>query len=100
MDDEERARYHRITGAGCDLRYTLVGLGRSMELFTSRYLSTRPDECERFLAEHRAARALAELAAQAIEDEVREANRGATSDGPDKWTADLDRINHERLKGK
>ena len=91
MTDEERARYHRITGAGVDLRFVLVGLGRGMELFTARHHTTRPDECERFLGEWADAFAAAGAAAQAITDEVREANRGVSNDGPDKWTVDLDK---------
>lgn len=61
-----------------------------MGLFTARFFASRPDECERFLTEHRDARARAEDAAAAIEDEIREANRGVSNDGPDKWSADLD----------
>ena len=98
MTDEQRARIHRISMAGVDLGLVYAGLGRSMALFTSRFLTSRPDECERFLAHHRATRERADAQAAAIEDEVREANRGVSEDGPDKWSVDIDRLNYERNK--
>jgi hypothetical protein len=85
MTDEQRARIHRVSMRGGDIRRVYEWLGRSLDLFTSRFHLSRPDECERFLAEHRDARARAEDAAQAIEDEIREANRGVPNDGPDQW---------------
>ncbi len=100
MTDEHRARLHRISMAGVDLKFVYEWLGRSMALFTARLWSTRPDERERFVAEHRAARARAEGAAQAIEDEARQVTGGFSEDGPDKWSVDLDRENHERNKEK
>ena len=93
MTDGEREIAISRLGMECiDLGCVYRDLGRALGAFGARLHSTRPDECERFLARFRATAARADARAAKIEDEIREANRGLPSDGPDKWTVDLDKL--------
>lgn len=97
MTDEERNRALSKLGMDCiDLQQVYKHLGSALGAFGTRLGLTRPDECERFGDRVRAVRARADAQWDRISDEIRVANEGVSCDGPDKWSADLDRMNYEK----
>lgn len=101
MTDEER---HRIlSGVEMDSINLVIALRRiadAWDAFISRVRGTRPSECEEFIERWEALCERASAEAQRLADAIFEANVGITNDGPDRWTADLDRLHYERTKGK
>jgi hypothetical protein len=101
VTDEERDR--RLSAVEMDivhLRIAYRALGDAWGLFGDRLRGTRPDECEAFYDRWRELRRRADSEAERLAEEIFEANVGITNDGPDRWTRDLDRMNHDGNKEK
>lgn len=99
MTDEDRNRALSALGMDCiDLGHVYRALGRAVAAFGTRLGLTRPDACEAFFEGWRDQRARADAELDRIEQETFDANVGITNDGPDRWAADLDRLNYERTK--
>ena len=93
MTDEERHRIlSRVEMDSVDLRIAYHAIGDAWGLFVDRVRGTRPDECEAFVDRWRAQRDRADAEASRLAEEIFEANVGITNDGPDRWTADLDKM--------
>lgn len=94
MTDEDRKRAFSVLGMDCiSLGKIYRSLGGAMAAFGTRLGLTRPDACEAFFEEWRDQRARADAELDRIEQETFDANIGVTNDGPDRWSADLDRLN-------
>lgn len=94
MTSEERNSALAALGMDCiDLGAVYRSLGRAVAAFGTRLGLARPDACEAFFEEWRDQRARADAELERIEQETFDANAGVTNDGPDRWSADLDRLN-------
>lgn len=81
-----------------DLRIAYRALGDAWGLFANGVRGTRPDACEAFWDRWREQRKRADDEAERLAEEIFEVNVGITNDGPDRWSAELDRLAYERLK--
>lgn len=94
MTDEDRRRALSELGMDAiELGNIYRALGRAVSAFGTRIELARPDACEAFFERWRDQRARADAELDRIEQETFDANVGVTNDGPDRWTADLDRLN-------
>lgn len=94
MTSDERDR--RLSAAEMDLvdlraayRHIADAVGR----FGFGLRGARPDSCEAFAERFEAQKARADAEWERVRDEIFEANVGVTNDGPDRWSADLDKLN-------
>ena len=99
MTTEERdRRLSVIEMDAVDLRAAYRCIGDSFSRVIGSVRSYRPDAIEAFFDRWREQRDRADAETQRIEQEIFEANIGITSDGPDRWTRDLDKLGTERTK--
>ena len=93
MTDDERNRKLAALGMECsELGRVHTWLARSLAVFGQRLWDTRPDAVEAFWTGWRKQRYRAHLVASEIELGIRRALEGVPSDGPDKWSVDIDAL--------